>query len=135
MPFIGGRSRLLCPQRVQCHYWSNFELADLRFFRSKVYEDYFDYLDKTGNFFYERWGDAPVHSIAATLFLPTSRIHQFDDIGYRHSGFCQGLEQRIGALIPTSPADPYIHCPTNRRKYIDNGKCSCDPKSSFDLDG
>lgn len=26
-------------------------------------------------FFYERWGDAPVHSIAATLFLDRSRIH------------------------------------------------------------
>lgn len=24
---------------------------------------------------------APVHSIAAALFLPASRLHQFDDIG------------------------------------------------------
>lgn len=39
-----------------CHFWSNFEIADMRFWRSKVYEDFFQYLDATGNFFYERWG-------------------------------------------------------------------------------
>lgn len=29
-------------------------------------------------------GDAPVHSIAAALFLPKSAIHYWDNIGYRH---------------------------------------------------
>ncbi|KAJ1588959.1 hypothetical protein NDA15_000889 [Ustilago hordei] len=48
-----------------CHMWSNYEVGDLRFWRSKQYLDYFDFLDKAGGFFYERWGDAPVHSIAA----------------------------------------------------------------------
>lgn len=31
-----------------CHFWSNFEIADLRFWRSQVYEDFFNYLDATG---------------------------------------------------------------------------------------
>lgn len=34
-----------------CHFWSNFEIGDINFFRSKQYKDYFDYLDKTGGFF------------------------------------------------------------------------------------
>jgi len=50
-----------------CHYWSNFEIADLRFFRSEKYETFFKFLDKKGGFFYERWGDAPVHSIAVNI--------------------------------------------------------------------
>ena len=29
-----------------CHFWSNFELGDLRFFRSRPYLDFFDYLDR-----------------------------------------------------------------------------------------
>jgi alpha 1,2-mannosyltransferase len=37
-----------------CHFWSNFQLADLSFFRSEAYQQYFKYLDNTGNFFYER---------------------------------------------------------------------------------
>jgi len=46
---------------------------------------YFEHLDKAGGFFYERWGDAPVHSIAASLFLPRSQIHFFNDIAYVHT--------------------------------------------------
>ncbi|GME89964.1 unnamed protein product [[Candida] boidinii] len=67
-----------------CHFWSNFEIADMDFWRSEAYESYFNYLDKSGGFFYERWGDAPVHSIAAALFLPKDQIHYFEDIAYRH---------------------------------------------------
>ncbi|KAJ2757932.1 hypothetical protein IWQ57_006964, partial [Coemansia nantahalensis] len=67
-----------------CHFWSNFEIVDLSFYRSAAYQQYFDYLDRAGGFFYERWGDAPVHSIAAALFLNASQIHYFHDFGYFH---------------------------------------------------
>jgi mannosyltransferase len=58
-----------------CHFWSNFEIADLEFWRSQAYEDYFNHLDRAGGFFYERWGDAPVHSIALALFEDSNKIH------------------------------------------------------------
>ncbi|MCJ1484887.1 hypothetical protein MMC06_005060 [Schaereria dolodes] len=67
-----------------CHFWSNFEIADMEFWRSQTYEDYFNHLDRAGGFFYERWGDAPVHSIALGLFEDKSKIHWFRDIGYQH---------------------------------------------------
>ncbi|MCJ1364020.1 hypothetical protein MMC16_003129 [Acarospora aff. strigata] len=67
-----------------CHFWSNFEIADMEFWRSQAYEDYFNHLDRAGGFFYERWGDAPVHSIALGLFEDASKIHWFRDIGYQH---------------------------------------------------
>ncbi|TKX26784.1 glycolipid 2-alpha-mannosyltransferase [Elsinoe australis] len=70
-----------------CHFWSNFEIADLNFWRSKPYEDYFNHLDRAGGFFYERWGDAPVHSIALGLFEDKRKIHWFKDIGYQHIPF------------------------------------------------
>ncbi|RLV93791.1 Glycolipid 2-alpha-mannosyltransferase 1 [Spathaspora sp. JA1] len=66
-----------------CHFWSNFEIGSLDFYRSEAYRKYFEYLDKAGGFFYERWGDAPVHSIAAALFLPRDEIHFFEDVGKR----------------------------------------------------
>ncbi len=43
-----------------CHFWSNFEIASLDFWRSEPYIKYFEHLDKSGGFYYERWGDAPV---------------------------------------------------------------------------
>jgi len=91
-------------------FWSNFEIADMRFFRSKMYTDYFEYLDRTGGFFYERWGDAPVHSIAAAFFLPKEEIHFFGDIGYRHS--------------------PYIRCPQDEASHL-SGRCSCERANNF----
>ncbi|ORY79076.1 nucleotide-diphospho-sugar transferase [Protomyces lactucae-debilis] len=97
-----------------CHFWSNFEIADLSFLRSKAYRDYFAHLDATGAFFYERWGDAPVHSIAAALFLNTNEIHHFEAVGYRHN--------------------PYIRCPP-QPKFHTSGQCSCNPKDNFDTDG
>lgn len=74
-----------------CHFWSNFEIADMDFWRSDAYDNWFEYLDSTGKFYYERWGDAPVHSIGLGLFADKSRIHWFRDVGYYHP--------------------PYIHCP------------------------
>ncbi|KAI8982692.1 nucleotide-diphospho-sugar transferase [Pilobolus umbonatus] len=85
-----------------CHFWSNFEIASLNLWRSPQYRDFFQYLDKTGNFFYERWGDAPVHSLAAGLFLTTDQVHYFEDIGYQH--------------------DLYRHCPTEKSGL----RCNCD---------
>jgi len=37
-----------------CHFWSNFEIARLDFFRSKEYEDFFTMMDRSGGFWAER---------------------------------------------------------------------------------
>ncbi|KAL2019856.1 hypothetical protein VTK56DRAFT_9118 [Thermocarpiscus australiensis] len=98
----------------RCHFWSNFEIGSLNWLRSKAYTDYFESLDKDGGFFYERWGDAPVHSIAAALMLPKDQIHFFNDIAYYHV--------------------PFTHCPTGE-KLREKLKCHCNPKENFDWEG
>lgn len=72
-----------------CHYWSNFEIGDLDFLRSKQYEEYFQHLDKNGGFFYERWGDAPVHTLAVSYLLNKTEVHYFDNTGYSHAPHSQ----------------------------------------------
>lgn len=93
-----------------CHFWSNFEIASLDFWKGEAYQKYFEYLDKAGGFFYERWGDAPVHSIAAALFLPRDKIHFVDDVGYFHA--------------------PFNNCPRNEKVRLEN-KCMCLKKDDF----
>ena len=44
-----GRSRF-----TGCHFWSNFEVGRLSFFRSKAYRSFFAHLDAGTGFFYER---------------------------------------------------------------------------------
>ncbi|SMN22200.1 similar to Saccharomyces cerevisiae YIL085C KTR7 Putative mannosyltransferase involved in protein glycosylation [Maudiozyma saulgeensis] len=68
-----------------CHFWSNFEIAKIDVFDNEIYQNYFNYLDASGGFWQERWGDAPVHSLGLSLTLNISDIHYFRDIGYKHS--------------------------------------------------
>ena len=37
-----------------CHFWSNFEIADMDWFRSNEYRRFFEYLDVDGGFYSER---------------------------------------------------------------------------------
>lgn len=67
-----------------CHFWSNFEIGDLNFFRSEAYETFFQYLDKKGGFYYERWGDAPFHTIAVSILLPPDKLEFIPYTGYYH---------------------------------------------------
>jgi alpha 1,2-mannosyltransferase len=96
----------------RCHFWSNFEIADLELWRGEAYSKFFDFLDEQGGFYYERWGDAPVHSIGAALFARKDQIHFFNDIGYRH--------------------EPFQHCPQGDSHK--KGKCWCDPVQNFDYE-
>ncbi|ETW76806.1 glycosyltransferase family 15 protein [Heterobasidion irregulare TC 32-1] len=97
-----------------CHFWSNFEIADMDFWRGEAYTKFFEFLDSKGGFYYERWGDAPVHSIAVALFAHKDQLHFFREIGYEHS--------------------PYTHCPKEKDLW-QRGRCTCDPGKSFDYDG
>ncbi|KAG9854368.1 glycosyltransferase family 15 protein, partial [Aureobasidium melanogenum] len=72
-----------------CHFWNNFEIADLDFFREDSYRHMMEHLDKIGGFYFERWGDASVRSFAATLLLKPEEIHYLgDDMCYCHGDFC-----------------------------------------------
>lgn len=89
-----------------CQFFSNFEIGSLAFFRSEPYQTYFNWLDERGGFYYERFGDAPVHTLALSLLVPKSKVWFFRDIGYQH--------------------DIARHCPA---EGVRNGRCDCEPTS------
>ncbi|KAJ3920271.1 glycosyltransferase family 15 protein [Lentinula edodes] len=99
---------------TRCTYWTNFEIGDLDFFRgSEGYNRYFEHLEAAGGFYYERWGDAPMHGIAISLLLDRDRIHHFDDIAYEHTGWEQ--------------------CPNPVSFAYERGRCDCDYDNSMDV--
>ncbi|KAM0280357.1 hypothetical protein ACHAQH_004070 [Verticillium albo-atrum] len=85
-----------------CHYWSNFEIGDMEFFRGREYQEYFEAMDETGGFFFERWGDAPIHSLGVAMLLDASQVHHFDDIGYRHGKLHQCPNNAPGGQMLSS---------------------------------
>ncbi|MCJ1321437.1 hypothetical protein MMC15_006782 [Xylographa vitiligo] len=85
-----------------CQFFSNFEVGNLNYFRGEANEKYFDWLDRGGGFYYERFGDAPIHTLSVAMFVPKSEIWFFRDVGYQH--------------------DINRHCPPHSAH-----RCSCEP--------
>ncbi|EJU03429.1 nucleotide-diphospho-sugar transferase [Dacryopinax primogenitus] len=92
----------------RCHFWTNFEIGHLPFFRSQPYQQLFTALDRSGGFYTERWGDAPIRTIALGLLEGTDKVHYFEDFAYRH--------------------DWFMHCPERKEMGCD---CDC---PAFDTD-
>lgn len=93
-------------QYTNCMIYNNFMIVSLDFLRSKEYNLYFDELDASGGFFYQRWGDALPQTLAVALFLKSNEIVMDDLDGYEH---------HMGAI-----------CPNDISTFIDL-KCTCNP--------
>lgn len=124
----------------RCHFWSNFvsdlnppltlsvsdtppvasqEIGRLDFYRSEAYLAYFDFLDQSGGFWYSRWGDAPVHSIAAALFLERDEVHFFSDVGYRHEVRLTPRRSTCSSIVLTLLFSPSNIAPTAKLTSTD----------------
>ena len=68
-------------------FYNNFELSKMSFWLSKQYQDYMEYIDQLGGIYYKRWGDAPIKSIAISMFLSRRKIYNFKFISYKHQKF------------------------------------------------
>lgn len=100
-----------------CHFWSNFEIARTDLFNSPEYDAYFEHLEASGGFYKERWGDAPVHSLAVGMMLDLDEIHYFRDIGYRHStlSHCPGNSRRF--QVKYEPSETYYQKDLKKDAY------------------
>ncbi|KAJ7579801.1 nucleotide-diphospho-sugar transferase [Mycena floridula] len=89
----------------RCMY-NNFEISHRSIWESELYTQFFDFLDRAGGFFYERWSDAPIHSFGIAMLLRKDEVVQFKDTGYQHQGW-------------------EYHCPA------DSALCTCVPEPQF----
>ncbi|KAI9020844.1 nucleotide-diphospho-sugar transferase [Phycomyces nitens] len=103
----------------ECVVWNNFMIVSLEFLRSKPYTMFFHHMDKTGGFFYERWGDAPFQTVAAALFLKRDQVHYMKDLGYGSS---------IGSNCPTKlDTHSRLQCTCNIHTSLAASSLSCTP--------
>ncbi|MCJ1309101.1 hypothetical protein MMC25_002756 [Agyrium rufum] len=103
-----------------CHYWSNFEIADMEWYRGREYRDFFEMLDRAGGIYYERWGDAPIHSLAAALLLQPEQTHHFSDFGYTHDGLQSCPANAAGKqLLESDVLSPSIDASWNNGSFVD----------------
>ncbi|CAI4050538.1 hypothetical protein N7582_004940 [Saccharomyces uvarum] len=122
-----------------CHFWSNFEIARLSVFDNEVYNNFFQFLEKSGGFWNERWGDAPVHSIGLSLTLDLDDVHYFRDIGYRHSSIQHCPHNAMGGEeFPYVTSDSRFKRKKNAaydkgRDFGCGCRCKC-PKNKLDVE-
>jgi hypothetical protein len=81
-------------------FYTNFEIAKFSFFRGKEYMDYFDHLDRTGNIYYRRWGDAPIHWLGVKMFLDPKKTWAVKDIAYHHNAWVRNLSAIPNKQVP-----------------------------------
>jgi hypothetical protein len=81
-------------------FYTNFEIAKFSFFRSEKYMAYFDQLDQTGNIFYKRWGDAPIHWLGVKMLLDPSKVWAVNDITYQHNAWIRNMSALPNKEIP-----------------------------------
>ncbi|ORY86274.1 nucleotide-diphospho-sugar transferase [Protomyces lactucae-debilis] len=127
---LSGEQKEISPDRMEgdaynmCHFWSNFEIARVDFFQSDAYTSFFQEMDKSGGFWLERWGDAPIHTLGAALLLEADQVHYFRDIGYQHTDImhCPANAPKQGKRPPTVPLAFKEPEPAATKAPADNAK-------------
>lgn len=67
--------------------YTNFEIGRLSFWRSEQYKRLWGQIKQSRGIYEKRWGDAPLHYIALSLFETETKIARITDVGYRHVNF------------------------------------------------
>jgi hypothetical protein len=94
------------------YFYTNFEISKFSFWRSDNYKLYYNHINSTGNIFYGRWGDAPIHWLAVRMFMENKQIWCIKDIAYQHNAWIKNLSS-----IPNKDI-------TSISKYIDGNEKS-----------
>lgn len=67
-------------------FQTHFDLVDVQWIRNSNYMNFFDFIDKTGNIYIKRWGDAPIKYQGMKNVLNDNQIYIFNDLPYKHGG-------------------------------------------------
>ena len=77
-------------------YSTHFFIEDCEWFRNDPYKTFFNKIDKTGNIYIKRWGDAPIKYQGIMRLVPKEKRIKFD-LPYTHGGdLANALSNRAG---------------------------------------
>jgi len=99
-----------------CQFKANFEVGDLRFFKSDKFKNLADYFDEKHGIYYEGWDESTIHTLAVVLLEDRRKIQFFNNIGYN---------DRASENLKSCPIDRDVRLSTN---------CICDPLDDLTWD-
>ena len=104
--------------------YNNFELSRVSIWKSQLWINYIESIERSGGIYLKRWGDAPIHTIFVLLGVPLSRMHAFVDIAYRHDPFAN----QTASGLPKPKSNPFAQRETC--VYYDQWRCGNTTNSS-----
>jgi hypothetical protein len=75
--------------------YNNFEILNLNLIQQPKILDFIRDIDKTGNIYKYRWGDAPLRTFMLSMTVEREQIYRFRNISYIHGAI---FMQRFGAI-------------------------------------
>lgn len=66
-------------------FFTNFFLSRLDWWKQTHVQHLLSAIDKSGNIYYHRWGDAPIHTVVLRLFADVCEVLPLCDVSYYHS--------------------------------------------------
>ena len=83
-----NKDSIFQPPNITYHknrvFYTNFEVFDMEWFRSKDYMDYFNFIDSTAGIYQYRWGDHSIRYIGLNSLVETDKLYFYHDIHYFH---------------------------------------------------
>lgn len=80
--------------------YNNFEIVNKEYFKNNKVQFIMSEINKSGNIYRWRWGDAPLRTLTLSLCYQKNKLHRFSDIGYEHRYFYQKSNKRTTSLGP-----------------------------------
>ena len=64
-----------------------FSISNLNFWRSKVYQKYFEFIDREGTIFHNAWSINKVQTLAITLLMDQKSFQFLDNLGFQNEDY------------------------------------------------
>jgi alpha 1,2-mannosyltransferase len=83
-------------------YYNNFHISKIEFWLRDDVNNFLKEIDTTGGFYFHRWGDAMIQTLAVQIFMEKNKVWQFLDFDYEHesnlgnNNFFGGLFKKNG---------------------------------------
>tara|TARA_R110000803_G_scaffold210590_2_gene282838 strand:- start:78 stop:908 length:831 start_codon:yes stop_codon:yes gene_type:complete len=73
-------------------FYSNFEIFKMSWFKSKPYQDFYNYINSTGGIYINRWGDHAIRYLGLNSLEDKSKFLFFHDVCYKHGSVYNNKE-------------------------------------------
>ena len=65
-------------------YYTNFEICSLEWFKNSKYLDFFDFIDRQGGIYTNRWGDHVIRYLGINMLMKDEFKYPIYNIAYKH---------------------------------------------------